>query len=115
MPAPADTGRYEASVWMNGKSDYGYGNMRVKLYDAKGQVGESVVDGRKALEIMGTWVRVVVPFRVPPGVTRLEVLYENRDLLADDLLIRPVNTDVYYFVGAGKSRRLVKNTYPLTP
>ena len=115
VPAPADTGRYEASVWMNGKSDYGYGNMRVKLYDAKGQVGESVVDGRKALEIMGTWVRVVVPFRVPPGVTRLEVLYENRDLLADDLLIRPVNTDVYYSVGAGKSRRLVKNTYPLTP
>jgi hypothetical protein len=115
VPAPADTGRYEASVWMNGKSDYGYGNMRVKIYNAKGEATESVVDGRKATEIMGTWVRVIVPFRVPPGTTRLEVLYQNRDLLADDLLIRPINTDVYYYVGTGSQRRLVKNTYPLTP
>ncbi len=115
VPVPADTGRYEASVWINGKSDYGYGNMRVKLYNAQGLAGESVVDGRKATEIMGDWVRVVVPFRVPPGIIRLEVLYENRDLLADDLLIRPVNTDVYYYVGAGRRRRLIKNTYPLTP
>ncbi|GAC1594116.1 MAG: hypothetical protein NVS3B25_16600 [Hymenobacter sp.] len=115
LPAPADTGRYEASVWIYGKTDYGFGNMRVKLYDAHGPAGEEVVDGRKATEVLGDWVRVVVPFRARPGLTRLEVLYENRDLLADDLLIRPVNTDVYYYVGAGAHRRLVKNTYPLTP
>ena len=115
VPAPADTGRYEASVWMNGLSDYGYGNFRVKLFNAKNEATEAVVDGRKATEIMGKWVRVVVPFRVTPDVVRIEVLYQNRDLLADDLLIRPANTDVYYYVGTGSQRRLVKNTYPLTP
>lgn len=115
VPAPADTGRYEASVWINGKSDYGFGNMRVKLYKGSDQLSESVVDGRKATEIMGNWVRVVVPFRVTPDVTRMEVLYENRDLLADDLLIRPLHTDVYYQVGTGKQQQWVKNTYPLNP
>ena len=115
LPTPADTGRYEASVWINGKTDYGFGNMRVKLYDANGGAGETVVDARKAIEVMGDWVRIVVPFRVRPGITRIEVLYENRDLLADDLLIRPVNTDVYYYVGTGSNRQLIKNTYPLTP
>ena len=37
LPAPADTGRYEASVWINGKTEYGYGNMQVKLYGPAGQ------------------------------------------------------------------------------
>ncbi|MFC6222102.1 hypothetical protein ACFP2F_02525 [Hymenobacter artigasi] len=115
VPAPADTGRYEASVWMNGKSDYGYGNMQVKAYNAKGEATTTVVDGRKATEVLGNWVRIIVPFRVTPEVVRIEVIYQNRDLLADDLLIRPLNTDVYYYVGTGSHRRLIKNTYPLTP
>ncbi|MBF9223732.1 hypothetical protein [Hymenobacter ruricola] len=115
VPAPADTGRYEASVWINGKTDYGFGNMRVVSHYADGGTAESVVDSRKATEVMGDWVRIVVPFRVQPGVQRIEVLYQNHDLLADDLLIRPVNTDVYYYIGTGARRRLVKNTYSLRP
>ncbi|MDO7847950.1 hypothetical protein Q5H92_16410 [Hymenobacter sp. M29] len=116
VPTPADTGQYEASVWMYGKSDYGYGNMRVKMFDAQSNVlGEPIVDGRKASEIQGNWVRMVVPFRVKPGTVRMQVLYETRDFLADDLLIRPAGTDVYYYTGTGAQRRLVKNTYPLTP
>ncbi|MBD2723436.1 hypothetical protein [Hymenobacter armeniacus] len=115
VPAPADTGRYEASVWINGQTAYGFGNMRVKMYYADGHGAESVVDSRKANEVQGDWVRIVVPFRVQPGLQRIEVLYENHDLLADDLLIRPVGTDVYYYTGTGTRRRLIKNTYPLTP
>ncbi len=115
VPAPADTGRYEAAVWVYGKSDYGFGNMRVRTYDAHGQTDEAVIDGRKSTEIQGEWVRMVVPFWVRPGTTRLEVLYQNRDLVADDFLLRPVNTDVYYPVGTGAGRKMVKNTYPLRP
>ncbi len=115
VPAPADTGRYEVSVWINGHTAYGFGNMQVKQY-AKGQmVNQAVINSGQSSEVRGDWVRVVVPIRVRPGTDRLEVLYENRDLLADDLLIRPLNTDVYYYVGTGRQRRLVKNTYPLTP
>jgi hypothetical protein len=115
LPAPADTGRYEASVWINGKTEYGYGNMRVKSHYADGSGGEAIIDSRRANEVQGDWVRITVPFRVKPGLQRIEVIYENHDLLADDLLIRPVNTDVYYYVGQGRNRRLVMNTYPLTP
>jgi hypothetical protein len=39
---------------------------------------------------------MVVPIRVKAGITRLEVLYDSQDLLADDLLIRPADTDVYW-------------------
>ncbi len=116
LPMPADTGRYEASVWLYGKSDYGFGNMQVKLYDATGQeLDHQTADARHATEVLGDWVRVVVPFRRSPQAVRLEILYDNRDLLVDDLLVRPLNTDVYYYVGTGARRQLIKNTYPLNP
>lgn len=116
LPMPADTGRYEASVWIYGKSDYGYGNMQIDLYNAQGQrFDHQVADGRKTMEVQGDWVRLVVPFRRTAQAASITVLYDNRDLLADDLLIRPTNTDVYYYVGIGTRRKLVKNTYPLNP
>ncbi|GAA3957576.1 hypothetical protein GCM10022407_01200 [Hymenobacter antarcticus] len=116
LPMPADTGRYEAGVWIYGKMDYGYGNMQVKLYDAAGQMlDHQTADARHATEVLGEWVRVVVPFRRTQSAVRIEVLYDNRGLLVDDLLIRPANTDVYYYVGTGARRKLVKNTYPLNP
>ena len=116
LPAPADTGRYEAAVWVNTTTDYGFGNMQVKLYTAAGQIlAHEIADGRRATEVQGDWVRIVVPFRRTAEAVRLEVLYDSQDLVADDLLIRPVDTDVYYYVGQGSKRQLVKNTYPLTP
>ena len=114
LPMPADTGRYEAGLWIYGNMDYGYGNMQVKLYDAAGQeLDHQTVDARHATEVLNGWVRVVVPFRRTPQAVRIEVLYDTRGLLADDLLIRPVNADVYYSVGTGKRWQLIKNTYPL--
>ncbi len=114
LPMPADTGRYEASAWMYAKSAYGFGNMQIKQYDAAGQeVDHQTTDARHTTEVLGDWVRIVVPFRRLPQAVRLEILYDNRDLLIDDLLVRPVNSDVYYYVGSGTHRRLIKNTYPL--
>ena len=112
LPAPADTGRYEAAAWMYGKSDYGYGNMQVKLYDAAGrELDHQTTDARHTTEVLGDWVRVVVPFRRTPQAVRIEILYDNRDLLVDDLLIRPVNADVYWFSPPGQ---LVLNGWPLS-
>lgn len=114
LPQPADTGRYEASVWVNGKMPYGFGNLQIKLYDAAGtEIDHQVADAAPSTEIAGDWVRVAVPFRRPPNAKRLVVLYDSRELLADDLLVRPLDTDVYYYAGPG--HRLVKNTYPLGP
>lgn len=110
LPAPADTGRYEVSVWMNGKMEDGFGNMQVKQYANGGLVDHQVADARLSTEIDGDWVRVAVVILVKPGVDRLEVLYDNTDLLVDDLLIRPLDTDVYWF---DKRRRLILNGYYL--
>ncbi|TGE20599.1 hypothetical protein E5K00_21635 [Hymenobacter aquaticus] len=96
IPTPADTGRYEASVWINGKMDYGYGYMLVKQFSNGTQVDEQVADGRLATEIAGDWVRMRVLFRPAPNVDRIQVLYGGRDVLADDFLLRPLNTDVYW-------------------
>jgi hypothetical protein len=116
LPMPADTGRYEAAVWINAKTAHGNGNMQVKLYDAGGQMLDHLVtDARFATEVQGDWLRVEVPFRRTAQATRIEVLYDSQDLLADDLLIRPLDTDVYSHPAKDKPRRLVKNTYLLAP
>lgn len=96
LPTPADTGRYEVSMWVNAKTAYGIGNMQVKQYAQDEMLDHQVVDGRLCTEIDGDWVRLVIPIRVKSGITRLEVLYDSQDLLADDLLIRPADTDVYW-------------------
>ncbi len=112
VPAPADTGRYEVSVWMNGKMPEGYGNMQVKQYANGALVDHQVADARHSTEIDGDWVRVAVPIRVQSGVDRLEVLYDNSELLVDDFLIRPLDTDVYWVDERG---RLILNGYSLEP
>lgn len=114
LPMPADTGAYEASVWINAQNEYGCGNMQVKIYDAEGQLlVHEKADGRVTTEVDGPWVRMVVPFRRQASARRMEILYESRDLLADDLLVRPQDTDVYYYVPQKGQQRLVKNTYLL--
>lgn len=110
LPAPADTGRYEVSVWMNGKMEDGFGNMQVKQYANGVLVDHQVADARLSTEIDGDWVRVAVSILVKPSTDRLEVLYDNSDLLVDDLLIRPLDTDVYWF---DKRCRLLLNGYYL--
>ncbi|MCB2409192.1 hypothetical protein [Hymenobacter lucidus] len=110
LPTPADTGRYDASIWINGKLDYGYGFLKVKQFSKGNQVAEQFSDGRLATEIQGDWLRMSVVFRPLPDVDRIEVLYGNRDLLADDLLIRPLNTDVYWY---DSRQQPVFNGYPL--
>lgn len=112
LPLPADTGRYEASVWVNAQTGYGLGDMQVKVY-RKGQLVElQTADARLTTEIDGDWVRVALEFRRPPGADRLEVLYESHDLLADDLLIRPLDTNVYWRDAKGQP---VLNGYSLAP
>jgi hypothetical protein len=110
LPMPADTGRYEASVWVNAQTAYGLGNMQVKVYHQGQLLSTQAADARHTTEISGDWVRVAVEFRRPAEADRLEVLYESRDLLADDLLIRPLDTDVYWRDTRGQ---LILNGYPL--
>jgi hypothetical protein len=110
LPMPADTGRYEVSVWVNAQTAYGLGNMQVKVYHQGQLLSIQATDARHTTEISGDWVRVAVEFRRPAEADRLEVLYESRDLVADDLLIRPLDTDVYWRAARGQ---LVLNGYSL--
>ena len=113
LPLPADTGRYEAAAWINSKMAYGFGNMQIDLYDAQNQrIDHQTADGRLITEVLGDWVRIAVPFRRTPQAVRMRVLYDNHDLLADDLLIRPLNTDVYWHDAQGN---WVLNGWPLGP
>jgi hypothetical protein len=114
LPAPADTGMYEVSVWVSARTPYGLGNMQVKQYDQAGQmVDHQVYDSKRSTEIYGDWVRAVLPFRVRDASNSVEVLYENKDLIADELLIRPKDPDVYYFTKLKGKRQLTLNNYPL--
>ncbi|TYZ08882.1 hypothetical protein FY528_11750 [Hymenobacter lutimineralis] len=114
--SPADTGRYEVSVWINARTEYGLGNLQVKQYNAKGeQIDHQVTDTSHSTEIVGDWVRATVHLQVRDPQAEVEVLYENRDLVADDLLIRPLDTDVYFYRATAPTRQVVLNNYPLGP
>lgn len=113
VPAPADTSRYEIAIWINGKTGYSLGSMLARQYIGDQTVDEQGVAAAQATDVDGDWVRVVLPIRMRPGVSRLEITYESRDLLADDFLIRPLDTDVYYYARPGQPQNLSKNTYPL--
>jgi hypothetical protein len=115
LPTPADTGRYEASVWIYGKTDYGYGYLKVITYQGQQELSSQYMDGYVATEISHDWLRINVPFRMPAGADRVQILCGNRDLLADDFILRPLDTDVYYQVNKGGKLRLVKNGYLLEP
>ncbi len=113
LPQPADTGRYEASVWISARMRRGLGNLQVKLYDATGhELVHEGADARHVTEVDGDWLRVALPFRRPTAAARLEVLFDSDDLLADDLLVRPLGTDVYWRDARG---RPVLNGYRLRP
>ncbi|WP_243636030.1 hypothetical protein [Hymenobacter edaphi] len=113
IPAPADTGRYEISVWVNGKTDFGYGAILVRQYDAAGaELDYQYTDGRICTDVDGDWLRVPVQVRIRPNAARLEVRYACQDQLIDDLLIRPLDTDVYW---SDEQRRPVLNGYRLAP
>ncbi|MFC7666769.1 hypothetical protein ACFQT0_04550 [Hymenobacter humi] len=67
VPMPADTGNYEVSVWINGKTAYGLGSMLVRQY-----VGDQVVDQQGAgasgmTEVDGDWLRWRCPCGCAPG------------------------------------------------
>lgn len=113
LPAPAsDTSRYELSVWVNAQMRYGLGGLQLNLFRGGEQLAHLGVGGGGSSEILGDWVREVLVFKRPPGADRLEVLYDNQDLLADDLLVRPLDTDVYWRDARG---RPILNGYPLLP
>jgi hypothetical protein len=97
-------------VWLNGKMPEGYGNMQVKQYANGAIIDHQVADARHSTEIDGDWLRIVVPIRVQPNTDRLEVLYDNSELLVDELMIRPLDTDVYWY---DQQKRLIMNGYSL--
>jgi hypothetical protein len=110
LPMPADTGRYEASVWVDATTAYSLGNFQAKIYGHGNQLEHVVADTHVSTEIQGNWVRVAVIFHRPADADRLELIYDNQDLRADDVLVRPLDTDVYWLDQRGQP---VLNGYPL--
>ncbi|GAB3827416.1 hypothetical protein GCM10028821_11130 [Hymenobacter jeollabukensis] len=108
--APADTGRYEASIWIQATRAHGLGNFQAKTFDGQGQQQEhTYVNNALSTDIYHGWVRVAVPVHVRPDTRRLQLLVDNPDLAADELLIRPAGTDVFHHHGAV----WLKNNFPL--
>ncbi|KAA9331870.1 hypothetical protein [Adhaeribacter soli] len=61
-------------------------------------------------ETMNNWLMGEHTFKVPAGRTQLRITSKSRQALVDDILVRPLNTDVYFY-GFPKSI-LIKNNRP---
>ncbi|HSI91160.1 MAG TPA: hypothetical protein VK927_08585 [Adhaeribacter sp.] len=112
MPSGADTTVYEASVWINAKNKFGLPVFQYKQFTPTAELVEQKdIFLSKTTEIFKDWVRASVTFRLQHPDNKLVFSFEAEDLIADDLLIRPLNQDVYFYTDKGK--RLVLNNYPL--
>ncbi|WP_139255158.1 hypothetical protein [Hymenobacter psychrophilus] len=110
-PAPSDTGRYEISAWVRATLREGLGTMQVSVFDQQNQrIAELLGSPSNSTDIYAGWVRTAVQVRLPANTARVEVgWFDNRELQVDNLLMRPLDTEVFWQSGP----RVVCNNFPL--
>ena len=96
LPGPTDSLRYEASVWLSVRTRTALPWLHVKQLGPDGQVvAEAETDVKFSPDVQGDWVRATVTWPRHPAATRLLMYVDGSDLVADDLLVRPVRTHVW--------------------
>lgn len=108
---PTDTATYELSIWAYAKTSDWLPGLLYRQYDAAGQEVEKVDEQLKtSTEISGDWVRYSTIIHLKNPANRIAIESGGKDLVVDDLLIRPRTTNVYWLDQRGQP---VLNGFPL--
>jgi len=112
LPRAADTTSYELSIWAYAKTSDWLPALRYRQLDSSGNEVERREESLKtSTEIHGDWVRFAYTIQLKSPENHVEVALDGNDIVADDLLIRPRSTNVYWLDSTGKP---VLNGYPLS-
>jgi hypothetical protein len=113
LPGATDSTTYELSVWAYAKTTDWLPYVSFRQLDAGGQEVERREESLKgSSEIHGDWVRYSMEFKLKAPGNHIVVEGGGDDFVFDDLLIRPIATNVYWL---DARQQPVLNGFPLAP
>jgi len=102
---------YELSLWAYGKIK-NLPQLKLQLSDQNGKLlSEKSIFFNATTEILNDWLNCSYTFNLPAGRVKLTLTSKTKKALVDDLLLRPVDTDVYFY--GAKPQILIKNNLQL--
>jgi hypothetical protein len=93
--ADSNNQQFEVSLWVYAKTDTFFPSMIFRQYNTKQErISEVFINPKFFTEIRNNWIRINHYFILTEKENSIEVIMDGNSILVDDLLIRPVNTDV---------------------
>ncbi|MFN0201005.1 MAG: hypothetical protein ACKVTZ_05765 [Bacteroidia bacterium] len=100
----------EFSIWVRLDVESNYlPAIFIKQFQGDKQVNEMILESKFATDICQNWVRLSAKFPIFTSGNRLFMEIEGKKLAFDNLLLRPVDTDVYLNIESDK--KFVWNNY----
>ncbi|MFC5270801.1 hypothetical protein [Adhaeribacter terreus] len=112
LPNASDSLAYEFSVWINATTAIGIPTIMLKEINAQNNVvNKEIVNLRGATEIYKDWLKTTIYFKLKDKRNRIKITAEGKNILADELMIRPVKHPFYFY--AEDQKQLIRNNYPV--
>src|SRR5690606_34773421 len=103
---------YEFSVWINVTIVIGIPVLKLEEINATNQVvNQQTINLRGATEIYKDWLRATITFQLKNPENRIKITAKGTNIVADELLIRPVTQSFYFYAEDGQ--QLIRNNYSL--
>jgi hypothetical protein len=108
----ADTTLYEASIWVSTLTNSELPLLHYKQITPEGNIIEERTHHlNKTVDNFQYWVRGAITFRLKSPRNKLLLTLEGKEIIADNLLIRPVSQPVY--VTSPTSKTILFNNFPI--
>lgn len=106
-----DSLHLELSIWVRAEPKHsGFPVIYYKQYDRSSKmVDQKALNPKISTEVYRDWLKVTHVFQLFRKENIVELVVTGQEIILDELLIRPVNTDIYYF----SASELICNNYNL--
>ena len=112
LPQASANLSYEFSAWVNATVAVGIPTIKLEeLNTANEVINQQSINLRGATEIYKDWLRASIIFKIQNPKNRIKITAEGKNILADELLIKPVKQPVYFY--SENQQQLIRNNYPV--
>jgi hypothetical protein len=112
LPHASDSLNYEFSIWVNATAAIGIPTIKLEEINARNEtLNQQTVNLRGATEIYKDWLKATIVFKLKDRQNRVKITAEGKNIVADELIIRPVKQPFYFY--AEDQKQLIRNNYPV--
>ena len=112
LPRASDSLFYEFSIWVNATAAIGIPTIKLEEINARNEtLNQQTVNLRGATEIYKDWLKATIVFKLKDRQNRVKITAEGKNIVADELIIRPVKQPFYFY--AEDQKQLIRNNYPV--